>query len=82
MTPEEWYNKKKKAYKDTFGVDWKYLDPFGTNRDESSVAYETMMRMGVERSHFNKPTPDEDTLIANSILIKDCIRFGKEKPWS
>jgi len=72
LKPEDWYNKKKKEYRDKFNRDWEYVCPFSEST-KSRYCYETMMRMAIEKRYFGVTTQDEDVLIANAIMIREAM---------
>jgi DNA-binding NarL/FixJ family response regulator len=80
MTPNSWYQEKRKQYFERFGVQWEHKSMFSEYQD--TEVCETAMRCGIE-SRFLKPSSAEEIeMIANAVMIRDYLKARKNSPKS
>ena len=75
MTPQKWYDQKRKEYRDRYGVDWEHL--FIWSEPQSSEVCETAMRSRIECHMLQANGPDETEMVANAIMIRDYLKLNR-----
>ena len=75
MTPLDWYDKKRKEYKQRYGRDWSHRSMFAPNQD--TYLCETVARSGIECRWLKPMNSSEIEMIGNAIMIQEYLQSRK-----
>lgn len=79
MTPQKWYDQKRKEYRDRYGIDWEHL--FIWSEPQSSEVCETALRSGIECRVLQATGSDEIEIVANAIMIRDYLKRNRNSAY-
>lgn len=83
MTPQQWYDKKRKEYKERYGSQWRHLyiwPPVGET--QNLEVCETAARTGIECRALKANGSSEIEMVANAVMIKDYLAERRNSPYN
>ena len=79
MNPRQWYQQKRREYRDRYGVEWEHL--YIWSEPQSNELCETALRAGIECRALQANGPDEIEMVANAIMIRDYLKCNRNSAY-